>query len=320
MKRVASIQMYLFFVFSGLLLGLAGCGDSYKMSVDKGTFDVSLPPTIRGAEFNMREHSSATRVTASVREPSEKSSHLSRVFNGAAVVCEGERHCPDGKDAYFSNPYDERRRLFPSKADIYYNFKSFPVSLSIEALMKSENRLLVYGFSLDPMPYITVATGLNGRFGEVGINTYLGLDYSKTDYSFRAIYTYETYGFGGDSYVSSFDGDYNEYQLSFRGGAGAYASLFLGPVALTYAPMFNSPWLWTTDLKTRESDGLVLEHVSKESDFDISFKFPSYFSNYFGLTYNTHSGLQYSLGLTVINGSLLDERLFFASTSISYLF
>ncbi len=318
MKQVTLIQMFLLCVISGLFLGLAGCGDSYKMAVDVGSFDVTLPPTVRGAEFNMQENSSAMRVTASVHEPSEKSSHLSRVFNGAAVVCEGEQHCPGKKDAY--NSYGGERFLHPSKADIYYNFKSFPVSLSVETLMKSERRLLVYGFGLDPMPYVTAAIGLNSRYGEVGINTYLGLDYSKTDYAFRAIYTYQTIGFGGGTDVGSFEGKYDEYQFNFRGGTGAHASLFLGPVALTYVPMFNIPWLWTTDLKTREPDGILLEHVSRESDFDVTFKFPFYFSNYFGFTYNAHGGLQYSLGLTVINGTQLDERLIFASTSISYLF
>lgn len=299
---------------------LVGCGDAYKMSVDKGSFDVSLPPVIRGAEYNMKEKSSAVRITASVREPSEKSSHLSGVFNGAAVVCEGEKHCPRGKDSFLDNPYESERVLFPSKVDIYYNFKSFPVALYVESLRKNKNRLLVYGFGLDPMPYVTAAIGLNSRYGEVGINTYIGTDYSKTDYAFRAIYTYQTIGFGGDTYVNSFDGIYNEYQFSFRGGAGAYASLFLGPVALTYAPMFNVPWLWTKDLKTRESDGILLEHVSRESDFDITFEFPLYLSNYFGVTYNFKKRVQFSLGLTVINGWQLDERLFFASTSISYLF
>ena len=115
-----------------VVCNLVCCG-SYKMSVDQGSFDVSLPLASRGAEYNMDEKSHVKRLTLSLREHSEKSTGLSKVYNGAAVVCEGDEHCTDGKNSYGENFYGNYS-LYPSKAKIAYNFKSFPVAFNIDFL------------------------------------------------------------------------------------------------------------------------------------------------------------------------------------------
>lgn len=288
---------------------LVGC-NGYKMSVDRGEFDVSLPTVVRGAEYDMDKKSSATRVTLAVREHAEKSTHLSKVYNGAAVVCYDEEHCPNGKFYYekgVANSSYEQSILEPSLSGISYNFKSFPVALNIEWLYKSENRFFSWGLGADPLPYLTAAIGMNGRFGEIGVSSYWGIDYGNTHYDYRALQSQITF-IMTDADIYYYEGEYEAYQFHCRGGVGAYLSLFLGPLALTYAPGISSPWLWKDELEK----GTV--------DYAITFEFPLYLSNYFGVTYNLKKRMQYSLGLTVINGWQLDERLFFASTSISHLF
>ena len=72
---------------------LCGCG-TYKMSVNQGSFDTSVPPTVRGAEFEMPSNSSVSRLTVGVQEYARKTTKLSKVKNGASIVCY-KTHCSD---------------------------------------------------------------------------------------------------------------------------------------------------------------------------------------------------------------------------------
>lgn len=283
---------------------LCGCG-TYKMSVNQGSFDTSVPPTVRGAEFEMPSNSSASRLTLGVQEYARKTTKLSKVKNGASIVCY-KTHCSD---------IDEYSEILPpTVADISYVFTSFPVTFEYEHLQKGEIRYISYGVGLDPMPYGEAAVGLNFRFGEMGLSSYFGLDFGKTKYNYDNISYTPCFITCGDDIDHDENTDYNSWQFHFRGGIGAYMSLFLGNIALTYSPQLNSPWLWKTDLNTKDYWG------DDGTDYDISFDFPKVISNYFGVSYDFHKYVQYSMGVTVLNGWQLYERLYFLSSSISYIF
>lgn len=294
-------------IMSLLFASLTGCTTRF-MSVKEGDFDVTLHPELKGAEYNMKENSSIRRVAVNIHKIENQKTKLSKVWTGAAVVCDGEAHCGSRTD------YSEK--LEPGRADISYVFKSWPVSISLEWLEKSQIRFISYGFGLDPAPYGKVSVGLNGRWGEMGMAAYLGFDYSNTSYTYEGISA-------STPFIQSWDepthdnSSYNGYQFHLRGGFGGYASVFFGPVALTYSPSVQSPWLWTSELG---GDPAGYSDLIPPDEYELTFEFPFYFSHYFGVTWTYREKIQFSAGLTVVNGIQLKERLYFGSGSIAYLF
>jgi len=291
------------FVFSSL----TGC-TAYFMSVKEGDFDVTLHPTLKGAEYAMDENSSIRRISVDIHRLENQKVKLSKVWTGKAVVCDWDAHCGSRTD------YSEV--LEPGKADIGYVFKSLPVALSIEWLEKRKIRFISYGFGLDPLPYAKLSVGLNWRYGEIGLSSYFGFDMSNTDYTYEGIAASSPFiqSWPEPEHLTS---TYDGYQDHLRGGFGGYASVFLGPVSLTYAPSVHSPWLWTDELGG-ETAGYA--DIIPPTDYELTFEFPIYFSNYFGITYNIREKMQFSLGLTVLNGIQLEKRLYFGSATIAYLF
>ena len=278
-----------------------GC-TTYKMSVIEGDFDVTLQQPVRGAEFKMKENSKVTRVSLSTNGYGSKESKLSRVWTGAAYVRDGDERASKEK-------YSEK--IDPGRADMTYSFKQVPLSLQVEWFKKSELKLVSLGVGLDYMPYGTVTIGMNGCFGELGAAAYLGIDINRTKYLYEGISASEPFIQSWPE-PEHFTDQYDEYQLHLRAGVGAFAGAFFGPITLTYAPMIHFPQFLTNELEG-QSTGY------NKTDAEITFDFPFYLSNYFGVTYNFHKSLQYSIGVTVINGYQLNERLYFGSASISWL-
>ena len=277
------------------------------MSVKEGDFDVTSPPTVKGAEFNMKNNSSFIRVSADIHNYGSKSSKLSRVWTGIAIVCDGDIHC--------ASDDTPSKTIEPGEADISYVFKSLPVSLIIEKFRKHNNRILSYGIGLDPMPYVMLSVGMNNKWGEFGVTTHLGIDVNDTRYTYEGI-TASTVFIQTWPEPEHFTTTYSGYQFHLRGGFGGFASLFVGPIALTYAPAVQSPWLWTRELNGQTSGYKTIFTTEYKMTFDL----PIYFSHYFGITYNFHEKVLYSAGLTVINGIQLKERLYLGSVSVAYLF
>lgn len=305
MKKDFVVLFYL--LASSFLVVFTGC-TTRIMSVKEGDFDVTLPPTLKGAEYEMKENSSIYRISADIHRLEKQRSKLSKVWTGKGIVCDGEEHC--------ESQIEYSEMIEPGVADISYVFKSLPVALSLDVIAKKQIRLISYGFGLDPMPYGKISVGLNGRWGEIGLSTYIGIDFNET------IYVYEGIS-ASTPFIQSWEEPthdisyYSGYQFHLRGGFGGYASVFLGPVALTYAPSVQSPWLWTDELA---GDAAGYSDIIPPTDYDITFEFPIYFVHYIGLTYNIYEKVQLSAGLTVVNGMQLKERLYFGSGSIAYLF
>lgn len=287
----------------GLCSLFVGCATtSYKMSVIEGEFDVTLQQPVRGAEFKMEENSKVKRVSLSTNGYGGKETKLSKVWTGSAYVRDGERYA--SKDDY-------SKKINPGRADLTYIFKESPLSVQVEMLEKHKLKFVSLGLGLDLMPYGTATIGINGNYGELGASAYLGVDYNSTKYSYEGISASEPFIQTWPE-PEAFIDSYDHYQLHLRAGIGSFASLFLGPVALIYAPMIHFPQFLTKELAGRSTG-------YDKNEAQITFDFPLYFSNYFGVTYNFHKTMQYSVGVTVINGDQLNERLFFGSASVSWL-
>lgn len=260
---------------------LSGCVGR-TMNILQGDFDVSNAPVIRGAEFNMDSNSNKRRAHLEIRDPRNQETRLWNVWN--------ERNQDD--------------HLPKVRADINYVFTSFPVAFDLEWFFKKELMYTSFGFGLDPMPYGKASVGVNGSVGEVGASLFWGADFNYA--SFENEKYYDGTMFMGPSEEPSDEIEWTKDRyFSFRVGAGAYASLFIGSFALTYAPSVSFPWFLKSYF---------------DSNYEISMSFPSFFTNYFGMTYTYHKQIQASVGVSVVNGMKLGNRLYIASTSVSYLF
>lgn len=301
------IRKYLHLAFLiAALLALDGC-HTYKMSVLEGDFDARVAPAMRGAEFAMDSGSTIRRLSVSVHPMKDKSVDLVNVWNKEVYVCDLDGECEATDD--YDLKLDER------KADIDYILKSFPISIDLEWMNKFETVYTAYGFGLDPLPYAKASFGANFRYGEIGVSTFWGLDYGKATYKYEGVFVS-----GGCIMCVSPEPEYttgenSDSYLHFRGGIGAYASLFLGPVALVYVPSLTKPWLWRDDL-----EGKAFQGVEPMDDYDISFAFPWFITNYFGVTYTLNKVVQFRVGVSIVNGKQLADREYYGSASASWLF
>ena len=289
-----------------VLLAFGGC-HTYKMSVIEGEFEARIAPAMRGAEFAMDSGSTVRRLSVSVRPMKNKSIDLVNVWNKEVYVCDLEGECKATDD--YDLKLDER------KADIDYILKSFPVSIDFEWMKKFEMVYTAYGFGLDPLPYAKASFGSNFRYGEIGATTFWGLDYGKASYKYEGVFVS-----GGCIMCVSPEpkytiGENSDSYLHFRGGIGGYASLFLGPIALVYAPSLTKPWLRRDDL-----EGKAFQGIGPMDDYDISFTFPWFITNYFGITYTHNKVAQFRAGVSIVNGKQLADRTYYGSASASWLF
>ena len=283
--------LYLAF-FLAVSFALWGC-NTYKMSVLEGEFDAQVAPAMRGAEFAMEEHTSLRRLSVSVHPMTDKRIDLVNVWNEQACVCEGE-DCCESEYGY---------KLNKSRADIDYILKSFPVSIDFEWMNKFDFTYTSYGFGLDPLPYAKFAVGVNFRYGEIGASAFVGLDYGRENYTYEGI-SREFHGFTSGYSLDSVKSQNSERYVHARAGFGGYASLFLGPVALVYAPSITEPWIWHDAL----------------NNYDISFEFPWLITNYIGVTYTLNRVAQFRAGVSIVNGKQLADRVYYGSASASWLF
>ena len=289
-----------------VLLAFGGC-HTYKMSVIEGDFEARIAPATRGAEFAMDSGSTVRRLSVAVRPMKNKSIDLVNVWNKEVYVCDLEGECKATDD--YDLKLDER------KADIDYILKSFPVSIDFEWMNKFEMVYTAYGFGLDPLPYAKASFGFNFRYGEIGATAFWGLDYGKASYKYEGVFVS-----GGCIMCVSPEpkytiGENSDSYLHFRGGIGGYASLFLGPIALVYAPSLTKPWLWRDDL-----EGKAFQGIEPMDDYDISFTFPWLITNYFGITYTHNKVAQFRAGVSIVNGKQLADRTYYGSASASWLF
>ena len=259
---------------------IEGCGG---VQVHRGSFEALVPDAYVGPAIAVKNDSSMWKVDISVRVPNNKHLHLNGIVNDEI----------DGYEYSFK----------PSDADIYYDFKIFPVTASFDYYVKKKFMLGGVGFGLEPYPYFRFTGGLNLSDFEIGAFMSLGLSVVK--YSAYAPYIDDQGNMAGagTSTKGVIECDVC-YEPKLNGNFGLYISAFLpNDFTLSYSLSAYNPWL-RSDLQ----------------GYPLAFDFPFIFSHYFGGSYLFARHWQVSLGANAHWGSSFSEVIWNAESKISILF
>ena len=271
------------FCFFGILLVsifFEGCGG---VQVHRGSFDALVPDAYVGPAIAMKSDSSIWKVNISARIPNNKHLHLDGIVNDAV----------SGYEYGFG----------PTEADVYYDFKIFPVTASFDYYEKKKFMLGGVGFGLGPYPYFRFTGGFNVHYLEMGAFVSLGLGVVK--YSAYAPYIDDQGNIAGAGTstkgVIECDGC---YELKLNGNFGLYISAFLpNDFALSYSISAYNTWL-RSDLQ----------------GYPLAFDFPFIFSHYFGGSYLFARHYQVSLGANVHWCNSFSEIIWNVESKFSVLF
>lgn len=271
------------FCFFGILLVsifFEGCGG---VQVHRGSFEALVPDAYVGPAIAMKSDSSIWKVNISARIPNNKHLHLDGIVNDAV----------SGYEYGFGS----------TEADIYYDFKIFPVTASFDYYEKKKFMLGGVGFGLGPYPYFRFTGGFNVHYLEMGAFVSLGLGVVK--YSAYAPYIDDQGNIAGAGTstkgVIECDGC---YEPKLNGNFGLYISAFLpNDFALSYSISAYNTWL-RSDLQ----------------GYPLAFDFPFIFSHYFGGSYLFARHYQVSLGANVHWSDSFSEIIWNVESKFSILF
>ena len=272
-----------FICFFGILLlsiFLDGCGG---VQVHRGSFEALVPDAYVGPAIALKNDSNMRKVSISARIPNNKRLHLDGIENDSV----------EGFEYYFE----------PTEADIYYDFKIFPVTVSYDYYVKKRAMLGGVGFGLGPYPYFRFTGGFNVHYLEMGAFVSLGLGVVK--YSAYAPYIDDQGNMAGAGTSTKGIIECDEcYEPKLNGNFGLYISAFLpNDFAISYSISAYNPWL-RSDLQ----------------GYPLAFDFPFIFSHYFGGSYLFARHYQVSLGANVHWCNSFSEIIWNVESKFSVLF
>ena len=272
-----------FICFFGILLlsiFLDGCGG---VQVHRGSFEALVPDAYVGPATAIKNDSSMRKVNISARIPNNKHLHLDGIVNDAV----------SGYEYGFG----------PTEADIYYDFKIFPVTASFDYYVKKKFMLGGVGFGLGPYPYFRFTGGFNVHYLEMG--AFVSLGFGRVTYSAYAPYIDDQGNMAGAGTSTKGVIECDEcYEFKFNGNIGVYINVFLfSDFTVSYSISAYNPWLYS-DLQ----------------GYPLAFDFPSIFSQYFGGSYLFASHYQVSLGANVHWSDSFSEMIWNVESKFSVLF
>ena len=271
------------FCFFGILLVsifFEGCGG---VQVHRGSFDALVPDAYVGPAYAIKNDSNIWKVNISARVPNNKHLHLDGIVN----------------DAVSGYEYD-----FESiEADIYYDFKIFPVTASFDYYTKKSALLGGVGFGFGPYPYFRFTGGFNVLYLEMG--AFVSLGFGKVTYSAYAPYIKDQGNMAGAGTSMKGVIECDEcFEFKLNGNIGFYINAFLfGDFTISYSISAYNPWL-SSDLQ----------------GYPLAFDFPSIFSHYFGGSYLFNHHIQVSLGANVHWCNSFSEIIWNMESKFSVLF
>jgi hypothetical protein len=259
---------------------LDGCGG---VQVHRGSFEALVPDAYVGPAIALKNDSNMRKVSISARIPNNKRLHLDGIENDSV----------EGFEYYFE----------PTEADIYYDFKIFPVTASFDYYVKKKFMLGGVGFGLGPYPYFRFTGGFNVHYLEMGAFVSLGLGVVK--YSAYAPYIDDQGNMAGAGTSTKGVIECDEcYEPKLNGNFGLYISAFLpNDFAISYSISAYNPWL-RSDLQ----------------GYPLAFDFPFIFSHYFGGSYLFARHYQVSLGANVHWCNSFSEIIWNVESKFSVLF
>lgn len=276
-----SILLYLFFT---------GCSYSY---IEKGSFEALVPETFTGLAYPIENDSTNVwKANITIRNYSDRHLELHGIENKYDIACE---ECPKDQNV---------------KADILYNFKTFPITGSIDYFLNAKRILIGFGIAFDPYPRLRSSVGFNSKHFEVG--GFASFGFANVSYSVNQVNYMEQGNMAGASSTwvdSLYCDDCSEWK--YNGNFGAYINIFpTKKISLSYALSAFSPWLYD-DIKCYEG-GI--------QDCSLTFDFPYIFAQYFGVSYLFTKHIQFSLGAKIYFGNAFSERLWNLESKTSFMF
>lgn len=170
--------------------------------------------------------------------------------------------------------------------DVDFRFSYLPVYGAIDKFVKG--RILDYhiGFGISNGIYAGTGIGINTRFFELGVTSFQRFTYQTYDYlGFRINNATDENGNKLDDTEIT---ESNKDKLVLHVGAGAYGSLFIGPITLSYSGDIYRP---------QKSISV------NDNNVDFPFETPYLFTNHFGISYWYSDTVEFQVG---INNMLID--------------
>ena len=254
-----------------------------KANVLEGTFDVYAPAPFTGASFSMDEKSSAMRVSIQIRKNDKETWQLEDIEN--------------------EDVNEDGVKLQGCNANIAYRFKRFPVTGSFDYFSKNKISLWGAGIGLDPYPFIRGAVGVNSQHVEAGITAYVNVSLNHSSVKLNWVsHEYEGMMYGYEDYHGSIENEQQEFK--FHGGIGGFINFFpIKEIAISYAPFLYRPW-WDDEVR----------------DYEISFRFPFIFTQYFGASVLIAKHVQVSAGATLYLSPAVKGSHWFFDSGIGFVF
>ena len=212
-------------------IALCACSGTRMDYAETATIDAYPGPSMQGINRYLPENTIGSRLHGGVLVGTTKSRHLDSTYN--------------------KGDWDS------VEVDADYKIKYLPVYGSIDKFVKGKLVTMNIGFGIYHGIYASTGFGINTKYFELGLS------------SFQR-FTYETFNYL--AYEEQDDGTFEKLEdtksgdkLVFQYGAGAYASLFIGKVTLSYngniyrpnksiiindpipEPSFATPYLFTNN-------------------------------------------------------------------------
>lgn len=294
--KSSTFKRFFFFVFLSLLF--TGCSYSY---IEKGTFEAFVPETFTGIAYPKgNDTTSVWKANISIRNYSDRHLQLHGIENRYEKT----------QNSHLYVDCSECPKDTNIRADLSYNFKTFPVIGSIDYFLNVKRILIGLGGAFNPYPSIRSSIGFNSDYFEIG--GFVSFGYAHVNYSVKQINYMELGNMAGGNSTwidSVYCDDCSEWKLN--GNFGAYINFFLTKnLSLSYSLSAFSPWLYG-DIKCYE-DG--------STDCSLAFDFPYIVAQYFGTSYLFTKHVQAALGVKVYFGNAFSERIWNIESKTSFLF
>lgn len=240
-----------FFALAAIAAALSACASSKFDYTETINIDAYPGPNIQGINRYLPENTTGSRL------------------HGGIIA---------GKTDYIKLENVENRGDWDSlDIDAKYKIIYLPVYGSIDKFAKGDLFTMSLGFGICHGVYASTGVGINTKHFELGLTSFQRFTYQTFNY-----FGYEKQENGT---LDTLEDWTNNAKIVFQYGAGAYASLFLGPVSLSYNGNIYRP-----------NKSIVFTDPNPEFNFAT----PYLFTNNFLVSYWYSETTEFQIGLTNI--------------------
>lgn len=247
MDSFKKLLMVLF--VAGAAIALSACASTKMEYAETASIDIYPGPSMQGISRYLPENTIGSRLRGGLSLGMSEKIGLDSVYN---------------KGAWDSVEVDAR-----------YKIKYLPVWGSIDKFVKGKLFTMNIGFGIYHGIYASTGFGINTKYFELGVQSFQRFTYES--------FNYLAYKKQEDESLAEIKDEKNNDKLVFQYGAGAYASLFINKVTLSYNGNVYRP-----------NKSIIINDPIPE----ISFATPYLFTNNFLVSYWYSDTIEFQLGVT----------------------